>query len=349
MDDPFLTALVTAPGPPGFEDEVRRLLRSALGDRVVEDTIGNLLLRVGTGHPRVVFCAHMDTVGLLAVGLDDDGAVRFRPLGRVDEAILPGRHVRILTPRGLVPGVIGIAPPHLREGGGTGAGWRDLAIDIGATDRREAEALGVRPPLPAAFAADFFEMQEHWVGRGVGDRLCCYLLVRLARRLQADPPRASVTLAWTAQNEVGMRGARALAARREHDVAVHLAAFGTTEEVSPDPPTSYVQVGQGPVIRARAGDALASPQAVAWVERAAAAADIRLQLGFTAGESEATLFQETGAIGISLNLAVRYLHTDVEIVARQDVVALERLLEQLVDHLHQIPGRSDGIDDHSDC
>lgn len=342
MIDPFLEALIAAPALPGYEDEVRALLRSGIGDGLEQDAIGNLTVRFGAGRPRVLFCAHMDAVGLLAVGVDSDGAVRFRPLGGVDEAVLPGRHVSVVTPGGRVPGVIGISPPHLREGGGTPAGWQDLAIDVGATSREEATALGVRAPLPVAFASELFDMQGHWVGRGLDDRVCCHLLVRLAKRLRSMPPPAAVTVAWTAQNEVGLRGARTLARLAKHDVAVHLAAFGSTEGVSQEPPTNHVRLGGGPVLRMRAGDAFASPEAVAWVERVAAKAGIGLQKGATSGESEATPFQEAGSLGISLNLAVRYLHTDVEMMTRQDVEALERLLHLLVDHIAQAP-RAEGV------
>lgn len=337
MVDPFLQALVAAPALPGYEDEVRALLRRELRNILEEDAIGNLTTRVGTDRPHVIFCAHMDQVGLMAVGVEDDGAVRFRPLGTVDEATLPGRHVRVLTPQGAAPGVIGISPPHLREGGEAPAGWPGLSIDVGAKSREEATAIGVRPPLPVAFASELFEMQGHLVGRGIDDRICCFLLARLAARLRQQPPDAAVTVAWTAQNEIGLRGARVLAGRDRYDVAVHLAAFGTTEGVSPQPPTSYVRLGGGPVLRMRAGDGFASSEAVAWIQRAAAEADIVLQKGATAGESEATIFQEAGSFGGSVNLPIRYLHTDVEMVAQYDVEGLERLLHLLIDRIDQAP------------
>ena len=82
--------------------------------------------------------AHMDEVGFVVTGIDDDGFLRFSPVGGIDSRVMLGIHVRIGPNK--VKGVIGVKAAHL-----TTAEERkkmppvtDMYIDIGAKSREEA-------------------------------------------------------------------------------------------------------------------------------------------------------------------------------------------------------------------
>ena len=80
------------------------------------DALGNLLaVRRGTGASdlRVMAAAHMDEVGMIVIGHDSDGALRFRQIGGLDARILPG--TRVLVGQDRIPGVIGWTPIHLNH------------------------------------------------------------------------------------------------------------------------------------------------------------------------------------------------------------------------------------------
>lgn len=332
VDWVLLERLLETPGLPGWEEAVADLIASEAGQwaPVRRSPLGNLRVTLGAGRPRVVFCAHMDEVGLLAVGVDADGAVRFRPLGGVDDAALPGRHVRVVTPSGLVPGVIGISPPHLREGGETPAGWRDLAIDIGVNNRQDAAALGIRPPQPVTFLkfARPLRSREALIAKGLDDRVGCFVLIHLLRHTAALALPLRFDFLWTVQDEVGLRGASHAAAEASADYVVQWDAVSDAAQFW----------GRGILIRARDDGAFADPELLRWTCDCARRAGVPFEVGVCRGESEAKAFQDGGARVVSVNIAVANMHSESEMVAESDVVALLRLGEEMVAALHSLPG-----------
>ena len=158
-----LKELSEAFGVSGCEDEVRELIIGAIKDHVDEynvDALGNFIaLKRGTGESnlRVMLAAHMDEVGLMITHIEKDGSLRFRPVGGLDDRILLAKKVLIGEKR--VPGVIGVKPIHLlkKEERKQVVKVDQMAIDIGATSREEAEKV-VKVGDYAAFATDFTEL-----------------------------------------------------------------------------------------------------------------------------------------------------------------------------------------------
>ena len=134
-----LKALSEANGVSGDEGAVRKIILNAIRDHVDEvrvDTMGNVLAikrARGKAKLRVMLDAHMDEIGLMIVGANDDGTLQFRAVGGIDDRILPGKVVLIGPDR--VPGVIGTPPIHLAHGDIEVKKIEALAIDIGATGK----------------------------------------------------------------------------------------------------------------------------------------------------------------------------------------------------------------------
>ena len=147
----ILKQLSEAIGVSGNEDAVRKIIADAVRGHVDElrsDTIGNLFAVKKARRARrpfkVMVAAHMDEVGLMIVGHDSSGGLRFRPVGGIDDRILPGKVVLVGPDR--IPGVIGAKPVHLLKGdeGKQVVKMDSMLIDIGASSREEAEKL-VKP------------------------------------------------------------------------------------------------------------------------------------------------------------------------------------------------------------
>jgi len=110
-----LKELVNAFGVSGYEDEVRGLIRSEAleyGYEIFEDKVGNLFVHK-KGRKRAMLGAHIDEVGLMIIGIEKDGRLRFRPVGGIDPRVLLAKQVRIGKDK--IPGVIGAIPVHLIE------------------------------------------------------------------------------------------------------------------------------------------------------------------------------------------------------------------------------------------
>src|SRR3954451_8450620 len=129
-----LRALLTAPGPSGYERRGAAAFRrtcsppapegraapsrdicSPLADEVVTDHVGSTVATLrGRGEgPSVAVLGHIDEIGLIVSHIDDEGLLWFLGVGGWDPMILVGQRVEVVTRDGSIPGVIGKKPIHL--------------------------------------------------------------------------------------------------------------------------------------------------------------------------------------------------------------------------------------------
>ncbi len=107
----LLKRLCEAFGPPGFEEDVRAIIREQiepLVDSIEEDAIGNMTGWVkGKGEEIVMVDAHTDEVGFMVSHVDDKGFLRFAPLGGWDARQFPSARVTLRGKDDFLHGTIG--------------------------------------------------------------------------------------------------------------------------------------------------------------------------------------------------------------------------------------------------
>jgi len=175
-----LEALSNAPGISGDEIEVRRIIRPLIKDRVDDlrvDPMGNLIAyKAGTGASplRVLITAHMDEVGLMVMGHHGDGCLKIDAVGSISAKLLPGLSVRV--GKKSLPGVIGLQAIHRASDSDKAPGISQLAVDIGAKSKDEAERLA---PLGTSivFATRFQTIGDSCLGKAFDDRAGCAILM----------------------------------------------------------------------------------------------------------------------------------------------------------------------------
>src|SRR5919108_5670587 len=150
MQDPslsFLKNLLQTPSPSGFERPVQDIVRTwarSYADDVRTDRHGNVLavLHPG-GQPRIMLAGHCDQIGLMVQHIDDNGFLYVQPIGGWDMQILLGQSLTVWTKQGPVAGVVSRRAPHLLTGEDRNKvpQFTDIWVDIGARDRKDAEAL----------------------------------------------------------------------------------------------------------------------------------------------------------------------------------------------------------------
>lgn len=118
MNVGLLSKLCNAFGPPGDEEEPRKILRTELephADEVRVDKLGNIFFRHEgeEGSPLVMLAAHMDEVALLTTFIDEKGFLRFHTLGVIPDGIMPGQRFVFKGKDGPLKGIIGTKPPHI--------------------------------------------------------------------------------------------------------------------------------------------------------------------------------------------------------------------------------------------
>ncbi len=340
----LLEKLANARGLSGNEGEVRDILIDAVRDRVDEyrvDALGNLitLKRAPGGSrrkpaPKVMLAAHMDEVGLMIVHIEPNGYLRFDKVGGIDDRVLLSKVVLIGKDR--VPGVIGVKPIHLlkpkeRE---VVIDVEAMTIDIGAKSKEEAQRK-VKIGDYATFATQFAEIQEGIVkGKAFDDRIGCAVLVEVLKR---EYP-FDLYGVFTAQEEVGARGARTAAYAIEPDIA--FALEGTFADDSPKDKdiSSSTHLGEGPAITWADSSLIADRRLVQLLVQTAKENRIPFQFRrLTSGGTDAGRIALTkeGVPSAVLSVPVRYIHSPVAMASLDDFENAIALMTKALPKLSQ--------------
>ena len=318
----LIKTLAEAWGPPGYEHEIRNLIRAeveSVADEITVDPLGNLICRVGSGEKRVMTAAHMDEIGLIVGHIDRQGYARFASIGTLFPAALLGARVRFEN--GVI-GVIGVEHQYTRR--------RELPalngfyIDISANgDGNAAVQIGD----PGAFVGDVIWRGERVIGKSLDNRLGCAIQIETMRRVKAQGTPHSVYFVFTVQEEVGSRGAGPAAYGITPDLALVL--DGTSAGDQPHGKRMAITLGGGAAIKTRDTGLIVPPAVRDLLVRRAEEADIPYQLEvLEAASTDGRTIQiaragvPTGAISYPL----RYTHTTSETADRGDIQAVVDLL-----------------------
>src|SRR5206468_2234823 len=185
--------------------------------------------------------------------VNDEGYIYVRKMGGVDAAITKAQRVIIHTRRGPVRGVVGNVAPHLmkEEKEAKPPKIHDLFIDIGASNRKQAEAL-VRTGDPITLVDEFEMLRDDLaVARAFDNRIGTFAVAEALRLLKESKARlqAEVCAVSNVQEEVGLLGARQIAYSLKPDVAVVVDVTHATDYPGVNKPQhGDVHVGKGPTI-----------------------------------------------------------------------------------------------------
>jgi endoglucanase len=247
----------------------------------------------------------------------------------VDARVLPGKTVRAGASK--TPGVIGIKPTHLCEDGEqeNALPVKALYIDIGAGSRDEALAA-VAPGDPIYFTCEQLEQGGFLRAKALDDRVgCCVLLAMLAR-----PQPVDCAYAFTAQEEVGARGAHTAAYAAEPDIAVIVE--GTTAADLPGAGAKKVCVpGKGAVLPFMDKGTFYDRELFAALRRLAGERGIPWQAKeYVSGGTDASAAQRSrsGVRAACIAAAVRYIHSPASAMCLADLEHILGLAEAALAH-----------------
>ena len=160
IDIPLLSRICEVPGAPGFEIKIRELVLKELKglvDSVRVDNMGNVVaLKKGrSSKKKTMAAAHMDEIGFMVTHIDDDGFVRFNPLGGFDPKTLTSQRIIVHGKKDLI-GVMGCKPIHIMspEERGKNMKLTDYFIDLGMC-KKQVEKIVMYIRMQDAFLNDF--------------------------------------------------------------------------------------------------------------------------------------------------------------------------------------------------
>jgi len=324
----LLKKLTETFGPSGYEDDVRNLVRSEVepfADNIKVDALGNLIVhkkptRKSTVSKKVMVAAHMDEIGLMVSHVDDNGFVRFSPLGFVFRKYIPGGRVRFLN------GTLGVLGYDNHEKLNELPTLDKVYIDVGAKSKMDCP---VKVGDVAAFDRPYVEMGDRLVAKSMDDRIGVLIAIEALRALKTTPH--NVYFVFTTQEEVGTRGAGTSAYEVDPDI-------GIAVDITPSGDTPYshtveMMLGKGPCIKIKDLYSLTDPRVVQWMIRTAEDNKIPYQREVApVGGTDARAIQlvRSGVPVGCITVPARYAHSPSEMVDYFDVMNSIKLLTALL-------------------
>jgi len=325
-------------GVSGWEDEVRDyILEQALpfADETETDALGNLyIFKKGAVTPSkpVMVCAHMDEVGLIVTGIDDEGCLRFDFVGGVDRRVVLGK--RVFVGPDAVPGVIGLKAIHLTdaEERGTVPKTESLRVDIGAENADDAKKK-VRLGDRGVFDSTIYEFGDGFIkAKALDDRVGCAAMLRL---LEQDLP-VDTWFVFTVQEEVGCRGAAVAASRVKPGFALVLEGTTAADVGGAEKGREVCFLGKGPVIPFMDKGTIYAhadyERFTALAERCGIPWQTKTQVS---GGTDASAIQrrEAGASVLTVSAPLRSIHSPASVGNIKDIEAMPVLAVRILEEL----------------
>jgi endoglucanase len=327
-----LKQLLESVSPSGYEGQAADIFReeaSSFADAVTRDRHGNTMARVDgrDEHLRVMFAGHCDEIGFLVTHIDTKGFLWIAPIGGWDPQIAQGQRVQVRGRKGVIPGVIGKKPIHLMtpEDRKNVVQLKDLWVDIGAENRKEAERwVEVGDPLVLGYG--YQKLAGHTIAaRGMDNRIGAFVVLEAARKVALAKEKAAATLysVATVQEEIGLRGAMTSSFGVDAQVGIAVdVTFATDHPSQGDAKRQFndCELGKGPVLTRGPNT---HPRLFERIVKTAKAHSIPLQINAegrgTGTDANAMQLSRAGMAAALLSIPNRYMHSPSEMVDVRDV------------------------------
>lgn len=323
----MLKMLNTAHGPSGDESGVAKVLADLArpyADTVEVDTMGNLIVHKKGEGPKLMFSAHMDSIGFIVTHITKEGFLRCGRLGGVTPKEAAYTAVRFKN------GVRGVFAKEEKAEFGK-LKLDECFIDIGAKDEAEAGKM-VSVGDTAVYDSPIFCNGNKAVSPYMDNRISCVILLDALRQIKACAN--DCYFVFSAQEEVGLRGAKTAAYAIDPDYGVAVDVTDV-DDVPGSEKFGTTQLGAGAAIKVMDSSVICHPQMVQKMEQLAAENSIDVQKDILrAGGTDAGVIitNRIGVITGGISVPCRYIHTPCEMVDLSDVQACTALVTALAEN-----------------
>jgi putative aminopeptidase FrvX len=335
----FLKRYIDNASPVGFESSGQKLWLEYLApyvDTHFTDAYGTAVGVINPESPfKVVIEAHADEISWFVNYVNAEGLIYLKRNGGVDHQIAPGMRVFIHGKKGRVPAVFGwpaihtrIANPDAKE---PQPKVDSLFLDTGARNKKEVEALGIHIGAVVTYQDGFTELAyDYLVGRAFDNRVGGFMIAEVARLLKESKKKLpfGLYIVNAVQEEVGLRGAEMIARRLRPDIAI-------ITDVTHDTTTPMInKIIEGDIACGK-GPSLAFGPAVhnkllSIVQETAEKNRIPVQMRAvsrsTGTDTDSFAYANDGCPSVLISIPLRYMHTTVEMLHRNDIQQTIRLM-----------------------
>jgi len=332
----FLENYLNNASPTGYEWGGQKLWMDYLRpyvDEFITDAYGTAVGVINPEAPyRVVIEGHADEISWYVNYISDNGLIYVIRNGGSDHQIAPSKLVDIHTKKGIVKGVFGWPAIHTRKAGKEETPQLDnIFIDIGAADKKEVEKMGVHVGCVITYPDTFHIMnKDKFVCRALDNRMGGFMIAEVARLLHKNKKKLPFGLYITnsVQEEIGLRGAEMITERiKPHAAIVTDVTHDTTTPMIDAKTQGYAKIGKGPVIAyAPAVQQKLRDLIVDAAEKEKIPFQRAANSRYTGTDTDAFAYSNGGVPSALISLPLRYMHTTVEMVHREDVENVIKLI-----------------------
>lgn len=335
----FLKNLLKEASPSGYENSAATVWRQqaeGFADEVKGDYHGNSYATLNPkGQVSIMMAGHIDEIGLMIKSITEKGFLKVAPVGGLDPHVIAGQRVYVHTKKGPVYGVLGRKAIHLqkKEDRKKISEIKDMWIDIGVEDRKEAEKI-VDIGDVATIAVDFKKIRKSiYVARGFDDRIGAFAVLEALRLLSGESGmKHRVTAVATVQEEIGVRGAITSAYNVHPQIGFAVDVTHTSDMPGIDKELfGDIKLGDGPVI-ARGPNI--NPRLFELLVKTAQDNKIPYKIiaesRGTGTDANALQLTRGGVATGLVSIPNRYMHTPVEVVSLKDVENCSLLLAKTI-------------------
>lgn len=316
----LIQALNQTHGPSGDEGGIREAIASRarlFADEVKTDTLGNLIVRKRGDGPKVLFAAHMDSIGFIVTHIEQEGFLRVGRLGGISPK------EAVYTPVRFKNGVRGAIVPEEKADFGK-LKLDECYLDIGAKDEAEARSM-VQVGDTAVYDTPTYANNGKVISPYIDNRISCAVLLAALEQIQESPN--DLYFVFTVQEEVGLRGAKTAAWAVDPDYGVAVDVTDVDDTPGSDK-CGTVRLGLGAAIKVMDSSVICHPAVVEGLDRIAKERGIPVQKDIMrAGGTDAGVIHTT-RIGVrtgGISVPCRYIHTPVEMADLKDAEACVKL------------------------
>jgi putative aminopeptidase FrvX len=344
----FLEEYLNTASPTGYEWNGQQVWMDYLKPYVDEFITDDYGSAVGVINPeakfKVVIEAHADEISWYVSYITDDGLLYVVRNGGSDHQIAPSKRVNIHTKNGIVEGIFGWPAIHTRDKSDEKPPKQEnIFIDIGADNAERVEEMGVHVGCVITYPDQFHIMNENkFVCRALDNRMGGFMIAEVARLLKENGKELDFGLYVTnaVQEEIGLRGAEMITQTIKPDLAIITdVTHDTTTPMIDKKKEGHAKIGEGPVIayapavQNRLRNLIidtAAEKGIPFQRRATSRS--------TGTDTDAFAYSNGGVPSALISLPLRYMHTTVEMVHRDDV---ENVIRMIYESLLKIENNHD--------
>ena len=344
----FLEKYLNNSSPTGYEANGQKIWMEYLKpyvDDFITDVYGTA---VGVINPeskyKVVIEGHSDEISWYVNYISDNGLIYVIRNGGSDHQIAPSKWVNIHTDKGIIKGVFGWPAIHTRKAGKEEVPkLNNIFIDIGAKDKKEVAKMGVHVGCVITYPDTFQILNKNkFVCRAIDNRAGGFMIAEVARLLKENNIKLPFGLYITnsVQEEVGLRGAEMITQTIKPNIAIVTdVCHDTTTPMINQKEQGETEIGKGPVISyAPAVHNKLRERIISVAEKNKIPFQRLASSRYTGTDTDAFAYSNGGVASALISLPLRYMHTTVEMVQKEDVENVIRLIYETVQKIK--PGES---------